>query len=214
MKMNASDDEARRARAVRLDMKRLNQAHGLEEFAIRRYQQQQKLTSDAEVHSMLEGIIRNEVDHQRMIEECARALDPDAEVVPVEFVPAEYVPPEEVPPGTCYAKTLDFLLYDLFFEDGAQEVYSRHAKGAKFPETRQLFVDLKRAEFGHSNELKLLIRDLKQGKKTVQFFCPVCGFTLTFGTSPGVGKQRRCPMCGALVELACDDDEWSIVRRE
>ncbi|MHA1734734.1 MAG: hypothetical protein ACTSU5_22585 [Promethearchaeota archaeon] len=189
----------------------MNEAHGLEEFAIQRYRKQQGLTSDLEIHGMLEGIIRNEVDHQRTIERVAREIDPDAVLEPVTFTPGDYEPPIEKPDGTNFDATLDWLLYDLFFEDGAQDIYARHAERAKYPVVREMFAELKRAEFGHSNEIKHLVNDIRRRKKTVMFFCPVCGFSLTFGTEPEAGKQRRCPMCGALVELRVESGNWELV---
>lgn len=215
MSSEEADKAARkRARAIKFDMRRLNEAYQLEQFAIDRYREQQKQTDDPDIHAMLEGIARNEEDHQRMIVECARSLDPDVEVEGRGFNIQEYDP--EVPEGTGFARELDFLDYDLFFEDGAQEIYSKHASGAKFPQVKQLFVDLKLAEFGHSTEIEHLLRQIKARKKQVRFFCPVCGFGLSFGKGdqPEAGKVRTCPMCGQKIELYCEDDNWRVRRAE
>lgn len=213
MSSEDAEKEARKhARAIKSDMVRLNEAHGLEEFAIQRYKKQQAMTSDLEIHGMLEGIIRNEIDHQRMIEETVKKIDPDAKIEPKPFTPGDYSPPIPKPENTNFENTLDWLLYDLYFEDGAQGIYSKNAERAKFEEVRQLFVDLKRSEFGHSNELKHLINDMRRKKKLVMFFCPVCGYTLSFGTEPEPGKDRRCPMCGIHVEVQVEDGEWLLNR--
>ena len=49
------------------DLKILEQALALEIEATRRYQEQHDNVKDPEIHALLEGLHRNEVDHERII---------------------------------------------------------------------------------------------------------------------------------------------------
>ena len=48
------------------DLKILEQALALEIEATRRYQEQHDIVKDPEIHTLLEGLHRNEVDHERL----------------------------------------------------------------------------------------------------------------------------------------------------
>lgn len=49
------------------DLKILEQALVLEIEATRRYQEQHDIVKDPEIHTLLEGLHRNEVDHEKII---------------------------------------------------------------------------------------------------------------------------------------------------
>jgi len=49
------------------DLKILEQSLALEIEATRRYQEQHDNVKDPEIHTLLEGLHRNEVDHERII---------------------------------------------------------------------------------------------------------------------------------------------------
>ncbi|MCF6158389.1 MAG: hypothetical protein E3K32_07420 [wastewater metagenome] len=49
------------------DLKILERALALEAEAIRRYQEQHDIVKDPEIHTLLEGLHRNEVDHEKII---------------------------------------------------------------------------------------------------------------------------------------------------
>ena len=49
------------------DLKILEQALALEIEATRRYQEQHDIVKDPEIHTLLEGLHRNEVDHEKII---------------------------------------------------------------------------------------------------------------------------------------------------
>lgn len=51
------------------DLKLLEQALALEIEAIKRYQEQHDIVKDPEIHTLLEGLHRNEVDHEKIIRE-------------------------------------------------------------------------------------------------------------------------------------------------
>ncbi|HHT9116403.1 MAG TPA: ferritin family protein [Candidatus Wunengus californicus] len=49
------------------DLKILEQSLALEIEATRRYQEQHDIVKDPEIHTLLEGLHRNEVDHEKII---------------------------------------------------------------------------------------------------------------------------------------------------
>ena len=51
------------------DLKLLEQALALEIEATKRYQEQHDIVKDPDVHTLLEGLHRNEVDHEKIIRE-------------------------------------------------------------------------------------------------------------------------------------------------
>ncbi len=51
------------------DLKALEQALALEIEAIKRYHEQHDIVKDPEIHTLLEGLHRNEVDHEKIIRE-------------------------------------------------------------------------------------------------------------------------------------------------
>lgn len=51
------------------DLKILEQALALEVEATRRYQEQHDIVKDPEIHTLMEGLHRNEVDHEKIIRE-------------------------------------------------------------------------------------------------------------------------------------------------
>ena len=51
------------------DLKMLEQALALEIEATKRYQEQHDIVKDPDVHTLLEGLHRNEVDHEKIIRE-------------------------------------------------------------------------------------------------------------------------------------------------
>jgi rubrerythrin len=51
------------------DLKLLEQALTLEIEAIKRYHEQHDIVKDPEIHTLLEGLHRNEVDHEKTIRE-------------------------------------------------------------------------------------------------------------------------------------------------
>ena len=51
------------------DLKLLEQALAIETEAIKRYHEQHDIVKDPEIHTLLEGLHRNEVDHEKIIRE-------------------------------------------------------------------------------------------------------------------------------------------------
>jgi len=51
------------------DLKLLERALALEVEATKRYQEQHDIVKDPDVHTLLEGLHRNEVDHEKIIRE-------------------------------------------------------------------------------------------------------------------------------------------------
>ncbi|MBU6391356.1 MAG: hypothetical protein KGJ87_02415 [Planctomycetota bacterium] len=51
------------------DLKLLERALALEIEATKRYQEQHDIVKDPDVHTLLEGLHRNEVDHEKIIRE-------------------------------------------------------------------------------------------------------------------------------------------------
>lgn len=51
------------------DLKILEQALALEIDAIKRYHEQHDIVKDPEIHTLLEGLHRNEIDHEKIIRE-------------------------------------------------------------------------------------------------------------------------------------------------
>ncbi|HHT9129569.1 MAG TPA: ferritin family protein [Candidatus Brocadiaceae bacterium] len=51
------------------DLKMLEQSLALEIEATKRYQEQHDIVKDPDVHTLLEGLHRNEVDHEKIIRE-------------------------------------------------------------------------------------------------------------------------------------------------
>ena len=51
------------------DLKILEQALSLEIEAIKRYHEQHDIVKDPEIHTLLEGLHRNEIDHEKIIRE-------------------------------------------------------------------------------------------------------------------------------------------------
>ena len=63
MKDNITDSNKER------DLKILEQALTLEIEATRKYHEQHDVFKDPEIHTLLEGLHRNEIDHERIIRE-------------------------------------------------------------------------------------------------------------------------------------------------
>lgn len=63
MKDNITDSNKER------DLKILEQVLTLEIEATRRYHEQHDVVKDPEIHTLLEGLHRNEIDHERIIRE-------------------------------------------------------------------------------------------------------------------------------------------------
>lgn len=111
-----------------------------------------------------------------------------------------------------FSLTLKMLESDLQFEKDAVTIYKGFAEKAHDPQIRELFQELTKAEYGHVNGLKSLTKTIKDGEHEVKFYCPVCGWEVNFGETPGIGDRARCRMCGVIFELTEIGGDYDIRR--
>ena len=92
-------------------------------------------------------------------------------------------------------------------------VVSQFAAQAAEEQLKDLFIEFARAEKGHVNGLRFLIKDFEDGTHDVQFFCPVCGWPVSFGASPAAGAESLCRMCGVRFALKEEGGNFLLERR-
>lgn len=164
----------------------------LEFGANRRYEYQIGLIQNPHINAMLEGIKRNEADH-----------------VDSSFAALRRAQPPTVP---GFATVLQILETDLRFEEEAVKNYAAFAAHATNPEIRDYYKDLTRSEAGHKAELLSVIKAIQSGEYMVAFYCPKCGWEISFGLNPSAGQRATCAKCGFQSELTLENGDWGIVK--
>lgn len=109
-----------------------------------------------------------------------------------------------------FKTVLELLRTDLDTERAAVKTYREFANASSADETRAMFIEFARAEQGHANGLLKLITDIENGENEVVFYCPVCGWEVSFGKRPEPGKEVRCRMCGAIFALTEVDGDYQL----
>jgi rubrerythrin len=180
----------------------------LEQLASARYAEDQRTTKDPIILALLQGLMRNEDDHQReLLRNIERLKGEPEQVVAQCGAPEEPEPVEgSLIPG--YKSRLEILRKDLAVEHQAVRLYGEFSLQAGDPEVKKMFAHFARAESGHVNSLGYLIRQIEHGKYNVAFFCPVCGWEIDFGENPEVGAETRCRMCHVSFRLEMAGGEF------
>jgi len=111
-----------------------------------------------------------------------------------------------------FSSTIKMLELDHQFEKDAVTIYKDFAERAHDPLIRELFQELTKAEYGHVNGLKSLMKAIKDEEHEVKFYCTVCGWEVNFGKTPGIGNRARCRMCGVIFELTEIGGDYDIRR--
>ncbi len=195
------------------DMQNLYASLSLEIAAVERYQDHQDRTSDPEILALLQGLMRNEDGHEEDLIATITRLGGD----PAE---AEKLPPPSLP-GMVWEgnqvkgqKTnLAMLRADFDFEAEATKLYADFAAATEDESLKALFTELSRAERGHVNGLRSLIKGIENGTHPIAFFCPVCGWEVVFGPASEALAESRCKMCGVLFALGEKDGDYTIERK-
>ena len=195
------------------DLRNMYAALSLEIAAVARYQDHQSRTEDPKVYSLLQGLMRNEVGHEEeLVKHTNRVGGNSAE--------ASKLPGPSLP-GMIYEgmevkgqKTnLAMLRADMSFEQEAVRIYHEFAAQAEEEAIKSLFIEFARAEKGHVNGLRFLIKEFEDATHDVQFVCPVCGWPVSYGANPAAGAESRCRMCGVLFALKEEDGDFALERR-
>jgi len=190
------------------DLRMMGRSLILERLAATRYAEHQRVTSDPFVLALLQGLQRNEEDHERELLAHIEALKGHPDETVAQCAPPEE--PESVAGGPVlgYKTTLAILRKDLAVEHQAVRLYGEFSLHAKDPSVKKLFARFARAENGHVNSLGYLIRQIERGKYESAFFCPVCGWRITFGEDPQVDAETRCNMCHVSFRLEFADGDF------
>ncbi len=99
-------------------------------------------------------------------------------------------------------KTIEKLLAeDLEFERTAVKTYHGFAERIEDSKIKEMFQSLAEDENGHTNGLTETLNKLKTGKFEIKFYCPRCGWTLSFGKGFHAKDQVKCPMCENVFRL-------------
>jgi len=99
-------------------------------------------------------------------------------------------------------KTIRMLLEeDLEFERNAVKTYYGFAERIEDLKIKEMFQSLAEDEAGHAAGLTETLNKLKAGKSEVKFYCPRCGWALSFGKDPRIEDEVKCPMCGNVFRL-------------
>lgn len=180
----------------------------LEQMASARYRQDQEITTDPTIMALLQGLMRNEDDHQRELLRQIQRLEGQTEEIVSQCGAPEEPDPVEGGPVPGYRSRLEILRKDLAVEHQAVRLYGEFSLQASDPDVKKMFAHFARAESGHVNSLGYLIRLIERGKYDVGFFCPVCGWQISFNENPEVGAETRCRMCHVSFKLEMADDEF------
>ncbi|MDO8683763.1 MAG: ferritin family protein [Armatimonadota bacterium] len=183
----------------------------LEQMASARYAEHQRLTSDPQIFSLLQGLQRNEELHEKELREHIQRLEGNTEEIVAQCIGPEE--PESVAGGPIpgYKTILEILRKDLAVEHQAVRLYAEFSLQASDPDVKKLFAHFARAENGHVNSLGYLMRQIERGNYDVSFFCPVCGWPISFGENPTVGAETRCRMCHVSFKLDMVDSDFAPV---
>lgn len=103
-----------------------------------------------------------------------------------------------------------FLEEDLEFERNAVKTYYGFAERVEDLKIKEMFQSLAEDEAGHVAGLTEMLNKLKSGKSEVKFYCPRCGWVLSFGESPHFEDEVKCPMCGNIFRSIEKDGEYNI----
>ena len=95
-----------------------------------------------------------------------------------------------------YLSIIKMIETDLEFEKDAVRIYTEFAT----------------SETGHVNGLRRILQFIKDGEHEVKFYCPVCGWEVSFGNKPEIGDRARCRMCGVIFELIEIGGDYDIRR--
>jgi rubrerythrin len=157
--------------------------------------------------------MRNEDSHEESLMKQIKRCHGDSDVgtkLPDPKMPKMIYEGDQVPGQRT---NLAILRADLAFEEDAVKKYSAFAAKAKDDEVGSAFQELAHAERGHVNGLRTLINAIEEGKHEVNFFCPICGWSVPYGASPEIGTESRCRMCGVLFELGESNGDFKLRRR-
>ena len=196
-----------------MDLSNLYTALSLEIAAVARYVDHQSRTDDPQVYALLQGLMRNEVGHEEHLVEQIERLGGDPNEALKLPAPALANMIYEGLEIKGQKTNMAMLRADFAFEAEATKIYHEFAAQTNDDELKKLFIEFSRAEKGHVNGLRFLIKEYEDGVHDVQFFCPVCGWTLSYGANPEVGKESRCRMCGIIFALREEDGGLVLERR-
>lgn len=111
-----------------------------------------------------------------------------------------------------YLSIIKMIETDLEFEKDAVRIYNEFAEKVHDPKLKEMFIEFAKAETGHVNGLQRIIQSIRDGDHEVRFYCPVCGWEVSFGKKPRVGEHARCRMCGVIFELIEIGGDYDIRR--
>ena len=194
------------------DLQNLYTALRLEIDAVTRYEDHQSRTDDPKVYSLLQGLMRNEVGHEEHLAEQITRLggDPaEADKLPGPALPGMIYEGEQV---AGQKTNMAMMRADHAFEAEATRIYKEFAGQTDDEEIKKLFLEFARAEHGHVNGLHFLMKEFLDGSHDVVFFCPVCGWGVSFGASPEAGSESRCRMCGVNFALREEEGDFVMAR--
>ncbi len=188
--MTYSDYRRNRSKADAddLDLQDVVAALNLEYGANRRYRAQMEDLPFPALVKVLEGVARTEGDH--IDDALAYLLD-------------------RLPGDSGMARALLYMKMNLDFEEVARDTYLAFSKEVRDEGLRKMFQAQARAEMGHVNIFKGLIRAMESGEFPVVVYCPVCGWDVDFGTSPESGAKATCERCGVNLRLSIKEGGWS-----
>lgn len=196
-----------------VDLQNLYTSLNLEIAAVARYQDHQNKTSDPLILALLQGLMRNENGHERdliKLIECYKGDPKVAETFPGPTLEQMIFTGDQI---FGQKTNLAMLRADFEFESEAVKIYSGFAAQASDEQVKELFLELARAERGHVNGLRSLIKGIEEKTHETAFFCPVCGWTVSFGANPTPGAESRCRMCGVQFSLTMTDGDFGLVRK-
>jgi rubrerythrin len=93
------------------------------------------------------------------------------------------------------------LAEDIEFERTAVKTYRGFAKRIEDSEIKQMFQSLAEDENGHTNGLTETLNKLETGEFELEFYCPRCGWNLSFGKGFHANDEVKCPMCENIFRL-------------
>lgn len=111
-----------------------------------------------------------------------------------------------------YLSIIKMIETDLEFEKDAVRIYNEFAEKVHDPQLKGMFTEFATSETGHVNGLRSIVQSIKDGEHEVKFYCPVCGWEVSFGNKPGIGDRARCRMCGVIFELIEIGGDYDIRR--
>lgn len=195
------------------DLNNLYASLALEIAAVARYEDHQERTSDPVILALLQGLMRNEEGHEEELIKQIEWLGGNADEASEFPCPALANMIYEGEQISGQKTNLAMLRADLAFESEATKIYHGFAAETADDQLKALFIELSRAEKGHVNGLRFLIKAIEEGTHDVAFFCPVCGWAVSFGQNPSVGSESRCRMCGVLFALEEKDGDFALQRK-